>query len=228
MNTFITEVSQNNQSEAGQMENIVGRNIRRLRLHKDATQEAIASEVGISTSYLSHLEKGIRQADAELLFKLANVLGVSPQDFFSEEQKGPEQKGIEQNAQRVLMVQPDGTLIVSSDKILYADNGAVALLGGIESDDILGNKLKDFVKGEEPSTKAIQSREVSRLDGITTTLETIATETTYNGKPAKEVFFWKTLHHPVVAIASGETKDMARALVTDLLEVLNKYKDLLR
>lgn len=136
MNTFVAEVSKNNQSEAERMENIVGRNIRRLRLRKDATQEAIASEIGISTSYMSHLEKGVRQADAELLFKLANVLGVSPQDFFSEEEREPGGKAVS-NAKGTLIFQQAGALVVSD-------------------------------------------------------------------------------------------RDMARSLVTDLLEVLNKYKDLLR
>lgn len=53
--------------------------IRRKELHK--TQEILSEEIGISTSFLGHIERGSRKASIETLVKLANALHCSLDQF---------------------------------------------------------------------------------------------------------------------------------------------------
>lgn len=64
----------------------VGKKIRQARLAKDITQDELAYEIGISNSYLSHIERDQRIPDSDLLIKLAKALNVSPKEFFDEEE----------------------------------------------------------------------------------------------------------------------------------------------
>jgi len=53
-----------------------GRLIRVLRTAQGSTQEEIAEKLGISRSYLSQVEKGIRKPGLEFLRKLSTALNV--------------------------------------------------------------------------------------------------------------------------------------------------------
>ena len=66
-----------------------GSTVRRLRLRRAMTQEALAHEIDISSNYLSDVERGRRNITINLLFKLAAGLGVSPNDLFDEFLGGP-------------------------------------------------------------------------------------------------------------------------------------------
>ena len=54
-----------------------GKRVRFIRRFHDMTQEQLADVVGISTSFLGHIERGTRAVSVETLFKLCVVLGVS-------------------------------------------------------------------------------------------------------------------------------------------------------
>jgi transcriptional regulator with XRE-family HTH domain len=54
----------------------IGRTIRRLRLELSLTQQALASRLGISASYLNLIEHDQRKITATLLIKLAELLRV--------------------------------------------------------------------------------------------------------------------------------------------------------
>jgi len=60
-----------------------GSAIRRLRLDAGLTQEALAHEVGISSNYLSDVERGRRNITGNLLFGLAAGLSISADDLFA-------------------------------------------------------------------------------------------------------------------------------------------------
>ncbi len=55
---------------------LIGRTIRRLRLERELTQQALATRLGISASYLNLIEHDQRAVTASLLIKLTETLGV--------------------------------------------------------------------------------------------------------------------------------------------------------
>ena len=56
----------------------VSRNLRAARLAKKLTQQALAAEAGLSTSFISMLERGRRSPPLDTLEALAGALGVRP------------------------------------------------------------------------------------------------------------------------------------------------------
>ena len=56
----------------------MGRKIRDLRREKGITQEQLAMKLGISASFMGHIERGTRTASLETLVILCRVLQVSP------------------------------------------------------------------------------------------------------------------------------------------------------
>ncbi|MCH5285896.1 MAG: helix-turn-helix transcriptional regulator [Christensenellaceae bacterium] len=56
-----------------------GSRIRSVRRHQSLTQETLAERVGISASFLGHIERGTRVASLETLVALCNELNVAPE-----------------------------------------------------------------------------------------------------------------------------------------------------
>lgn len=61
----------------------LGRRVRETRRQLSLTQEKLAEQVGISASFLGHIERGSRVASIETLVALCNVLRVTPQYLLS-------------------------------------------------------------------------------------------------------------------------------------------------
>ena len=59
------------------MRELVGRNVRRIRLKKGLTQEKFAEISGFSQQYISSLEQGRRNPTVVTLYELAMALEVS-------------------------------------------------------------------------------------------------------------------------------------------------------
>ena len=57
----------------------IGDKIKRYRLRLGLTQEELAEQLGISSSFMGHLERGSRIASLETLVALCNTLKTSPQ-----------------------------------------------------------------------------------------------------------------------------------------------------
>lgn len=75
------------------MSETVGQRIKRFRLLKGMTQDALASEVGFEGgSQISNIERGDRRVSTETLQRIARALGVSPREFFVEEPPPPERR----------------------------------------------------------------------------------------------------------------------------------------
>lgn len=55
---------------------LLGENVRRLRVAKGISQEALALDAGMKRSYLSDLERGTRNPTVRALGRLAEALGV--------------------------------------------------------------------------------------------------------------------------------------------------------
>ncbi len=56
----------------------VGSNLRRLRREKGWSQEDMAFESGLHRTYVSGIERGVRNSTLLILEKLAKTLGVAP------------------------------------------------------------------------------------------------------------------------------------------------------
>ena len=59
------------------MRELVGQNVKRIRLKKGLTQEAFAEISGFSQQYISSLEQGHRNPTIVTIYELATALGVS-------------------------------------------------------------------------------------------------------------------------------------------------------
>lgn len=67
---------------------LVARNLRRLRVGRGVSQEALAVDASIDRTYVSRLERGLENPTVAVLEKLAGALGAEIVDFFSTEGAG--------------------------------------------------------------------------------------------------------------------------------------------
>ena len=63
---------------------LIGANIRRLRVALDMTQEHLAGEAEIAMRHLGRIERGEGNPTVDLLCKLATILHVHPKDLFED------------------------------------------------------------------------------------------------------------------------------------------------
>ncbi len=75
---------------------LIGRTVRRLRLERELSQQALASRLGISASYLNLIEHDQRAVTASLLIKLAETLRVELATL-----SGSEERQLEVNLREV-------------------------------------------------------------------------------------------------------------------------------
>ena len=73
----------------------LGARLKRLRRERGLNQNAMAADLGISASYLNHLERNQRPVTAGILLRLAEVFDIDLKAFAAEggETAGPEQLG---------------------------------------------------------------------------------------------------------------------------------------
>ena len=65
----------------------VGINLRRLRRDKEWSQEDLAFESGLHRTYVSGIERGVRNPTLLILEKLAKTLGVAPAELVAQSRK---------------------------------------------------------------------------------------------------------------------------------------------
>lgn len=61
----------------------LGARVRAARRQQSLTQEELAEKMGISASFLGHIERGTRVASLETLVSVCNVLHVTPEYLLS-------------------------------------------------------------------------------------------------------------------------------------------------
>lgn len=59
-------------------------NIRRQRRRKGWTQEKLADETGLHRTYISGVERGVRNPTVAIVGRFAEAFGVKPADLFRE------------------------------------------------------------------------------------------------------------------------------------------------
>ena len=55
----------------------LGRRVRLQRLHLGWTQERLAKAIGVSTSFVGHIERGTRKASIDTLVEISNAMDIS-------------------------------------------------------------------------------------------------------------------------------------------------------
>lgn len=71
---------------------LVGRNLKRFREEAGFSQEALAFECGLHRTYVSGVERGVRNPTVVVLEKLAEPLGVPAWRLLVPEAEQPEQR----------------------------------------------------------------------------------------------------------------------------------------
>jgi transcriptional regulator with XRE-family HTH domain len=61
---------------------LVARNLRRLRVERNLSQEALAGDAGIDRTYVSRLERGLENPTVALLEQLSDALSATIVEFF--------------------------------------------------------------------------------------------------------------------------------------------------
>lgn len=59
----------------------LGKRVRACRTSLNWTQERLAQEIGVSTSFIGHIERGSRKASIDTLVLLANAMQVSTDEL---------------------------------------------------------------------------------------------------------------------------------------------------
>ena len=62
---------------------LVGRNLRRHRLTTGLSQEALADAAGLDRTYISGVERGVRNPTVRVLDHIAAAIGVTPADLLA-------------------------------------------------------------------------------------------------------------------------------------------------
>lgn len=65
----------------GDLQRIVGKNLRSYRTARGLSQEAFADQLGVHRTYMGGLERGERNLTLQTLERLAKQLGVDPREL---------------------------------------------------------------------------------------------------------------------------------------------------
>jgi len=104
---------------AGERKLYLGRRVKRLRRELGLNQSAMAAEIGVSPSYLNHLERNQRPVTAQVLLRLAEAYDVDLKSFAAE---GGEGTGIEQLGEILADPMFGGIAVPRYELVEVADN----------------------------------------------------------------------------------------------------------
>lgn len=67
----------------GELQRVVGRNLRRYREERSLSQEAFAEVLGVHRTYMGGVERGERNLTLRSVERIADTLGVDPLDLLA-------------------------------------------------------------------------------------------------------------------------------------------------
>ena len=69
---------------------LFGDQLRKVRLSKSLTQEQLATQAGLDRTYISSCERGKRNVTLAVVYKLAEVLLISPKELIPDKDQPDE------------------------------------------------------------------------------------------------------------------------------------------
>ncbi len=60
------------------MRKLVARNLKKFRIDADLSQEELAEQSGVDRTYISGIERGVRNPTIVMLWQIASVLKIEP------------------------------------------------------------------------------------------------------------------------------------------------------
>jgi transcriptional regulator with XRE-family HTH domain len=72
----------------GELQRVVGRNVRRIRTGRGVSQEELADQIGVHRTYMGGVERGERNLTLRSVERLAAGLGVDPRSLLVEPEAG--------------------------------------------------------------------------------------------------------------------------------------------
>jgi len=73
---------------------LVGRNVRRIRVGQGISQERLAFDSGVDRSYLGGMERGEENPTVDVLDRIATTLSVPLRELFAESGSNASRKGL--------------------------------------------------------------------------------------------------------------------------------------
>lgn len=67
----------------GDLQRVVGENLRRYRQDRGLSQEAFADELGVHRTYMGGIERGERNLTLRSLERIAECIGVDPRELLT-------------------------------------------------------------------------------------------------------------------------------------------------
>lgn len=68
----------------GDLQILLGRRLREIRIERDLSQEKLAERLGFHRTYIGGIERGERNLSLRSVEELADLLGVAPLDLLTE------------------------------------------------------------------------------------------------------------------------------------------------
>ena len=68
----------------GELQRVVGRNLRRYRVAHGYSQEAFADYLGVHRTYFGGVERGERNLTLRTLERIADLIGLDPRELLNE------------------------------------------------------------------------------------------------------------------------------------------------
>jgi transcriptional regulator with XRE-family HTH domain len=68
----------------GDLQHVLGRRLREIRMERDLSQEKLAEKLGFHRTYVGSIERGERNLSMQSLEELAELLGVRALDLLTE------------------------------------------------------------------------------------------------------------------------------------------------
>jgi transcriptional regulator with XRE-family HTH domain len=69
------------------LRNLFGKRLRKIRRHRDLTQERLAELLGVSVEFVSNMERGVNAPSFETVEKIAEVFNLPFSELFTFEEE---------------------------------------------------------------------------------------------------------------------------------------------
>ena len=80
----------------------VGKRIKAVRQQNVLTQDQLAEQVGLSSKYISGIERGVENPTMDILIRMAKVLEIEPYDLFLFGESEDSEKALRKGIKRML------------------------------------------------------------------------------------------------------------------------------